>query len=252
MTPRLQGKTAFITAAGQGIGRAIVEAFVREGATVIATDINAALLQAVAQATGCQTRVLDVTDAAAVRAAAAEVGPVNVLVNAAGFVHAGTVLECTEAEWDFGFNLNVRAQFRTIQAFLPGMLAAAGGGSIINIASVAGSIKGAPNRFVYGATKAAVIGLTKSVAADFITRGVRCNAICPGTVESPSLRDRIQAQAQASGQTVEQVEAAFVARQPMGRLGRTSEIAALAVYLASDESGFTTGTSQVIDGGWSN
>ena len=252
MTPRLQGKTAFITAAGQGIGRAIVEAFVREGATVIATDINAALLQALAQATGCQTRVLDVTDGAAVRVAAAEVGPVNVLVNAAGFVHAGTVLECTEAEWDFGFNLNVRAQFRTIQAFLPGMLAAAGGGSIINIASVAGSIKGAPNRFVYGATKAAVIGLTKSVAADFITRGVRCNAICPGTVESPSLRDRIQAQAQASDQTVEQVEAAFVARQPMGRLGRTSENAALAVYLASDESGFTTGTSQVIDGGWSN
>ena len=252
MTPRLQGKTAFITAAGQGIGRAIAEAFVREGATVIATDINAALLQAVAQATGCQTRLLDVTDADAVRAAAAEAGPVNVLVNAAGFVHAGTVLDCTEAEWDFGFNLNVRAQFRTIQAFLPGMLAAAGGGSIINIASVAGSIKGAPNRFVYGATKAAVIGLTKSVAADFITRGVRCNAICPGTVESPSLRDRIQAQAQASGQTIEQVEAAFVARQPMGRLGRTSEIAALAVYLASDESGFTTGTSQVIDGGWSN
>ena len=252
MTPRLQGKTAFITAAGQGIGRAIAEAFVREGATVIATDINAALLQALAQATGCQTRLLDVTDAAAVRAAADEAGPVNVLVNAAGFVHAGTVLDCTEAEWDFGFNLNVRAQFRTIQAFLPGMLAAAGGGSIINVASVAGSIKGAPNRFVYGATKAAVIGLTKSVAADFITRGVRCNAICPGTVESPSLRDRIQAQAQASGQTVEQVEAAFVARQPMGRLGRTSEIAALAVYLASDESGFTTGTSQVIDGGWSN
>ena len=252
MTQRLQGKTAFITAAGQGNGRAIVEACVREGATVIATDINAALLQAVAQATGCQTRLLDVTDASAVRSAAAELGPVNVLVNAAGFVHAGTVLDCTEAEWDFGFNLNVRAQFRTIQAFLPGMLAAAGGGSIINIASVAGSIKGAPNRFVYGATKAAVIGLTKSVAADFITRGVRCNAICPGTVESPSLRDRIQAQAQASGQTVAQVEAAFVARQPMGRLGRTSEIAALAVYLASDESSFTTGTSQVIDGGWSN
>ncbi len=252
MTPRLQGKTAFITAAGQGIGRAIVEAFVREGAAVIATDINPALLQAVAQATGCQTRVLDVTDAAAVRAAAAEAGPVNVLVNAAGYVHAGTVLDCTEAEWDFGFNLNVRAQFRTIQAFLPGMLSAAGGGSIINVASVAGSIKGAPNRFVYGATKAAVIGLTKSVAADFITRGVRCNAICPGTVESPSLRDRIVAQALASGQTVEQVEAAFVARQPMGRLGRTSEIAALAVYLASDESGFTTGTAQVIDGGWSN
>ncbi len=254
MTPRLQGKTAFITAAGQGIGRAIAEAFVREGAQVVASDINAGLLQALADATGCRTRLLDVTDAAAVRAAAAEVGPVDVLVNAAGFVHAGTVLDCTEAEWEFGFNLNVRSQFRTVQAFLPGMLAENGGhgGSIINVASVAGSIKGAPNRFVYGATKAAVIGLTKSVAADFVTQGVRCNAICPGTVESPSLRDRIKAGAQASGQTIAQVEAAYVARQPMGRLGRTSEIAALAVYLASDESGFTTGTAQVIDGGWSN
>lgn len=254
MTQRLQGKTAFLTAAGQGIGRAIAEAFVREGAQVIATDLNAALLDSLAQATGCRTRVLDATDAAAIRAAAAEVGPVDVLVNAAGFVHAGTVLDCTEADWDFAFNLNVRSQFRTIQAFLPGMLVDNGGhgGSIINLASVAGSLKGAPNRFVYGSTKAAVIGLTKAVAADFITRGVRCNAICPGTVESPSLRDRIAAQAQASGQTIEQVEAAFVARQPMGRLGRTSEIAALAVYLASDESAFTTGTAQVIDGGWSN
>ena len=255
MANRLQGKTAFITAAGQGIGRAIAEAFVKEGAQVIATDINAALLHALVEATGCRAAVLDVTDAAAVKAAAAEAGAVDVLVNAAGFVHAGTVLDCTEAEWDFGFNLNVRAQFRTIQAFLPGMLAQPASSrscSIINVASVAGSIKGAPNRFVYGATKAAVIGLTKSVAADFITQGVRCNAICPGTVESPSLRDRIKAQAQASGQTVAQIEAAFVARQPMGRLGRTSEIAALAVYLASDESGFTTGTANVIDGGWSN
>ena len=186
-----------------------------------------------------------------ITAVAAEAGAVDVLVNAAGFVHSGTVLECTEAEWDFAFNLNVRSQFRTIRAFLPGMLAA-GNGSIINLASVAGSLKGAPNRFVYGATKAAVIGLTKSVAADYITRGVRCNAICPGTVESPSLRDRIAAQATASGQTTEQVEAAFIARQPMGRLGRVTEIAALAVYLASDESAFTTGTAQVIDGGWSN
>ena len=257
MSNRLQGKTAFITAAGQGIGRAIAEAFVREGAQVIASDINAALLHALAEATGCRARVLDVTKADAITATAAEVGPVNVLVNAAGFVHAGTVLDCTEAEWEFGFNLNVRSQYRLIRAFLPGMLAAVdgtggSGGSIINVASVAGSLKGAPNRFVYGATKAAVIGLTKSVAADFITQGVRCNAICPGTVESPSLRDRIAAQAQASGQTLAQVEAAFVARQPMGRLGRTSEIAALAVYLASDESGFTTGTTQVIDGGWSN
>ena len=254
MSNRLQGKTAFITAAGQGIGRAIAEAFVQEGAQVIASDINAALLHSLAEATGCRARVLDVTKADAITAMAAEVGPVNVLVNAAGFVHAGTVLDCTEAEWEFGFNLNVRSQYRLVRAFLPGMLAENGGsgGSIINVASVAGSIKGAPNRFVYGATKAAVIGLTKSVAADFITQGVRCNAICPGTVESPSLRDRIAAQAQASGQTLAQVEAAYVARQPMGRLGRTSEIAALAVYLASNESGFTTGTTQVIDGGWSN
>ena len=254
MSKRLQGKTAFITAAGQGIGRAIAEAFVREGAQVIASDINAALLHALAEATGCRARVLDVTKPEAITAMAAEVGPVNVLVNAAGFVHAGTVLDCTEAEWDFAFNLNVRSQYRLVRAFLPGMLAAGGGsgGSIITVASVAGSIKGAPNRFVYGATKAAVIGLTKSVAADFITQGVRCNAICPGTVASPSLRDRIAEQAQASGLTLAQVEAAFVARQPMGRLGRSSEIAARAVYLASDESGFTTGTTQVIDGGWSN
>jgi len=254
MAQRLLGKTAFITAAGQGIGRAIAEAFVREGAKVIATDINPVLLGALAEAIGCETLVLDVTDGAALSAAAAQAGPVNVLVNAAGFVHAGTVLDCTEAEWNFGFDLNVRAQYRGIKAFLPGMLSENGGsgGSIINIASVASSIKGAPNRFVYGATKAAVIGLTKAVAADFVTLGVRCNAICPGTVESPSLRDRIKAQAEASGQTAAEVEAAFVARQPMGRLGRTSEIAALAVYLASDESAFTTGTAQVIDGGWSN
>lgn len=251
MSQRLQGKRAFITAAGQGIGRAIAEAFVREGAQVIATDVNAALLHGLVEATGCHAQVLDATDATAIAAVAAEVGAVDVLVNAAGFVHSGTVLDCTEAEWDFAFNLNVRSQFRTIRAFLPGMLAA-GNGSIINLASVAGSLKGAPNRFVYGATKAAVIGLTKSVAADYITRGVRCNAICPGTVESPSLRERIAAQAAASGQTIEQVEAAFIARQPMGRLGRVTEIAALAVYLASDDSAFTTGTAQVIDGGWSN
>ena len=249
MTQRLAGKKAFVTAAGQGIGRAIAEAFVREGATVIATDLNETLL-ATLKSPAITTRRLDVLDPAAIAAAAKEVGPVNVLVNAAGFVHSGTVLDCTEEDWNFAFDLNVRSQFRTIKAFVPGMLA--GGGSIINVASVAGSIKGAPNRFVYGSTKAAVIGLTKAVAADFITKGVRCNAICPGTVESPSLRDRIAAQAKASGQTLEQVEAAFVSRQPMGRLGRVEEIAALAVYLASDESSFTTGTAQVIDGGWSN
>ena len=248
---RLHGKTALITAAGQGIGRATAEAYVREGARVVAADINAELLAELARHTGCETRVLDVTDAQAVQDAVAAIGPLQVLFNGAGYVHAGTILDCDEAAWDFSFNLNVRSMYRLIRAVLPGMLAQ-GGGSIINMASVAGSIKGAPNRFVYGTTKAAVIGLTKSVAADFVSRGIRCNAICPGTVESPSLRQRIEAQAQAAGQTLAQVEAAFVARQPVGRIGRATEIAALAVYLGSDESAFTTGTSQVIDGGWSN
>ena len=256
MTDRLKGKTAFVTAAGQGIGRATAEAFVREGARVIATDINAELLADLAKATGCTARTLDVTDANAVLAAAKDAGPVNILFNGAGYVHAGTILDCDEKAFEFSFNLNVRAMYRMTRAFLPGMLEAfekeKRGGSIINVASVAGSIKGAPNRFVYGTTKAAVIGLTKSVAADFVARGIRCNAICPGTIESPSLRQRIEAQATAGGQTVAQVEAAFVARQPIGRIGSTAEIAALAVYLASDESGFTTGTAQVIDGGWSN
>ena len=250
-TGRLQGKTALITAAGQGIGRATVEAYVREGARVIAADINAELLAQLARDTGCETRVLDVTNADAVRDAVAAIGPLQVLFNGAGYVHAGSILDCDEAAWDFSFNLNVRSMYRLIRAVLPGMLAQ-GGGSIINVASVASSIKGAPNRFVYGTTKAAVIGLTKSVAADFVARGIRCNAICPGTVESPSLRQRIESQAQAAGQTLAQVEAAFVARQPVGRVGRASEIAALAVYLGSDESAFTTGTAQIIDGGWSN
>lgn len=254
MTSRLDGKTAFITAAGQGIGRAVAEAFVREGARVIATDLDDELLAALGRDLGCETRRLDVTDANAVLAASIESlakGPVNVLFNGAGFVHAGTILDCDELAFDFSFDLNVRSMYRTIRAFLPAMLEH-GGGSIINVASVVGSIKGAPNRFVYGATKAAVIGLTKAVAADFVTRGVRCNAICPGTVESPSLTARIEAQARASGQTREQVRAAFVGRQPMGRLGSAAEIAALAVYLACDESAFTTGTTQIIDGGWSN
>jgi 2-keto-3-deoxy-L-fuconate dehydrogenase len=251
MTQRLAGKTAFVTAAGQGIGRATAEAFAREGATVIATDLDEALLASLKGTAGVSTRRLDVLDAAAITAAANDAGAVDILFNGAGFVHAGTVLDCSEEDWSFAFDLNVRSQYRTIKAFLPGMLAR-GRGSIINMASVAGSIKGAPNRFVYGSTKAAVIGLTKAVAADFITRGVRCNAICPGTVESPSLRERIAAQARSSGQTLAQVEAAFIARQPMGRIGRVEEIAALAVYLASDESSFTTGTAQVIDGGWSN
>ncbi len=254
MTARLEGKTAFITAAGQGIGRAVAEAFVREGAHVIATDLDESLLATLGRELACTTRRLDVTDAHAVLSASIEAlsrGPVNVLFNGAGFVHAGTLLECDEAAFDFSFDLNVRSMYRTMRAFLPAMLEH-GGGSIINMASVVGSIKGAPNRFVYGATKAAVIGLTKAVAADFVTRGVRCNAICPGTVDSPSLHERIEAQARARGQTEAQVRAAFVARQPMGRVGGAAEIAALAVYLASDESAFTTGTAQIIDGGWSN
>ncbi|HEY2561550.1 MAG TPA: SDR family oxidoreductase [Caldimonas sp.] len=253
MTDRLAGKTAFLTAAGQGIGRAVAEAFSREGARVIATDINDELLADLARGIGCETRRLDVTDASAVLAASIEAnakGTVNVLFNGAGYVHAGTILECDEVAFDFSFDLNVRAMYRVTRALLPPMLKA-GGGSIINVASAASSIKGVPNRFVYTATKAAVIGMTKSIAADFIGQGVRCNAICPGTIESPSLRQRIAAQAQASGQTLAQVEAAFVARQPLGRLGTPAEIAALAVYLASDESAFTTGTTQVIDGGWS-
>ena len=251
MTARLADKTVFLTAAGQGIGRAVALACAREGARVIATDLNAESLETLRAECGCSVQTLDVTDAKAIVAAASTSGGVDVLFNGAGFVHAGTVLDATDDEWTFAIDLNLRSMVRTIQAFLPGMLAA-GSGSIINMASVAGSIKGAPNRFIYGTTKAAVIGLTKSVAADFITRGIRCNAICPGTVESPSLRDRIAAGAKASGQTSAQVEASYIARQPMGRLGRVDEVAALAVYLASDESAFTTGTTQVIDGGWSN
>jgi 2-keto-3-deoxy-L-fuconate dehydrogenase len=250
MTNRLSGKTAFLTAAGQGIGRATALAFVREGARVIATDVNAAALDALAAECGCTTQVLDVLDTAAIEAAAATHGPVDVLFNCAGFVHAGSVLDCTEADWSFAFDLNVRSMYRTIRAFLPGMLAR-GSGSIINMASAASSIKGVPNRFVYATSKAAVIGLTKSVAADFVGRNIRCNAICPGTVESPSLRDRIAAQAGAAGKSEADVEAMFVSRQPMGRLGRPDEIASLALYLASDESAFTTGTTQVVDGGWS-
>jgi 2-keto-3-deoxy-L-fuconate dehydrogenase len=250
MSARLQGKTAFATAAGQGIGRAVAEAFAREGAQVIATDLNPALLADLQGRSGIVVEKLDALDPAAITDAARRHTGVNVLFNGAGFVHHGSVLDCSEEQWDFAFNLNVRSMYRTIKAFLPGMLAQ-GNGSIINVASGASSVKAAANRFVYGATKAAVIGLSKSVALDFITKGVRCNAICPGTIESPSLRERMAALAASSGQSLEQVEAMFVARQPMGRLGTTEEIAALAVHLAGDESRFTTGTASMIDGGWS-
>ncbi len=250
MTGRLAGKTAFLTAAGQGIGRATAQAFVREGARVIATDVDAALLAGLA-GPGVTTARLDVLDAAAIAAAAQAAGPVDVLFNAAGHVHAGTLLDCSEADWELAFDLNARSMYRTMKAFLPGMLER-GRGSIINVASMAGSPKAFANRFVYSASKAAVIGMSKSVALDYIQRGIRCNAICPGTVESPSLRERIAAQAKASGKTLAEVEAMFVGRQPMGRLGRAEEIAALAVYLASDESAYTTGTAQYIDGGTAN
>ena len=236
---RLKGKTALVTAAGAGIGKAIAEAFAREGARVVATDLNP---------TGT-LRKLDVRSTVDVEALAAEIGPLDVLVNAAGFVHHGSILDCSEQDWDFSFDLNVKSMHRTIRAFLPAMLSR-GGGSIVNIASVASSVKGVPLRYVYGASKSAVIGLTKSVAADFIKQGVRCNAICPGTVDSPSLNQRIEDAAKRFDQTPQAARKAFVDRQPMGRLGTPQEIAALALYLASDESGFTTGQAHVIDGGF--
>ena len=249
MTDRLAGKIAFVTAAGQGIGRATAEALAREGAHVIATDRDTGLLAALQGDARYTVEALDALDAAAIAAAAQRHPKVDILFNAAGFVHHGTVLDCTEEQWDFAFDLNVRSMYRTTKAFLPGMLER-GNGSIINVASGASSVKAAANRFVYAATKAAVIGLSKAVAMDYITRGVRCNAICPGTIESPSLRQRIAALAESTGQTLEQVEKMFVARQPMGRLGTAEEVAMLAVYLASDESRFTTGTTAMVDGGW--
>ena len=244
---RLDGKIAFLTAAGQGIGRATALAFSREGATVHATDVSTDLVAKLKVADArIDVSVLDALDTAAVMAAGKRVGPIDILFNCAGFVHAGTILDCSEKDWDFSFDLNVKSQWRTLHAFLPAMLAR-GSGSIINIASAAGSIKGAPNRAVYGATKAAVIGLTKAVAADVAEKGIRVNAICPGTVETPSLDERIK----ALPGTFEDNRAAFVARQKLGRLASAEEIAHLAVYLASDESRFVTGTTHVIDGGWS-
>ena len=243
---RLEGKTALITAAGQGIGRAIAERFVLEGATVVAPAVNLSLLE------GFEGRIekLDVLDKAAIFALISSL-ELNILVNCAGMVHSGTVLEATDEQWQFAFDLNVRSMFWTIQAALPGMLER-GEGSIVNISSVASSLKGVPNRSLYSTSKAAIIGLTKSVAADFVTRGIRCNAICPGTVESPSWMERVLEQARNNGEDEATVRAQFVSRQPMGRVGRPEEIAALAAYLSSFEAGFTTGQTHVIDGGWSN
>ncbi|MCL4231865.1 NAD(P)-dependent oxidoreductase [bacterium] len=243
---RLVGKTAIITAAAQGIGRATALAFAREGARVVATDINSSGLADLHNAAkSIEVEVLDVTDASAILAFADRRSPVEILFNCAGYVHHGTVLDCSEEDWSFSLELNVRSMFRTIRAFLPGMLER-GTGNIINMSSVVSSVSGLPNRFVYGTTKAAVIGLTKSVARDFIDRGVRCNAICPGTVQTPSLDDRIAALGDPEGARRD-----FIARQPMGRLGRAEEIAEMAVYLASDESAYLTGTALVIDGGLS-
>jgi 2-keto-3-deoxy-L-fuconate dehydrogenase len=243
---RLKGKFCLVTAAGQGIGRAIAEAFLREGAKVVATDLDDSKLKDLA---GAEIRKLDARNTAEVNKLAREIGLLDVLANCAGYVHHGNALDTTEADWDFSFDLNVKSMFRTIHAFLPGMLKK-GGGSIINISSIASSVSGLPNRYVYGASKAAIIGLTKSIAVDFIKQGIRANAICPGTVQSPSLDERIATLAKNTGKSTAEARQSFVDRQPMGRLGTAEEIAMLAVYLASDESKFVTGTTQLIDGGF--
>jgi 2-keto-3-deoxy-L-fuconate dehydrogenase len=240
---RLKNKIALVTAAGQGIGRASAELFATEGARVIAVDINPAALST---SSGMETRQVDLTNGAAIETLSRQVGGIDVLFNCAGFVHSGTLLTTEDADFDFSFNLNVKSVYRMIRQFLPGMIAR-GGGSIINMSSVASSLLGVPNRFVYGASKAAVIGLTKSVAMDFVKQGIRCNVICPGTVQSPSLDQRLAATGDAA-----KARAEFVSRQPMGRIAKAEEIAELALYLASDASAFTTGATHVIDGGWSN
>ncbi len=242
MAGRLQGKRAFITAASAGIGRACAIAFAREGAHVYASDIDEKAFPDLKNAGAAETFKLDVLSTEAVNEAAKRIGKIDVLLNAAGFVHHGTALDCSDKDWDFSFDLNVKSMHRTIRAFLPAMLAG-GGGSIVNIASAAGVLKAAPNRYVYGATKAAVAALTRAVAADFITKGIRCNCICPGTIETPSMLGRAAAAGPDGMKN-------FVARQPLGRLGTAEEIASLALYLASDESSFTTGGAHVADGGW--
>lgn len=251
MSGRLTGKIAFLTAAGQGIGRATALAFADEGAVVWATDVNEQALAALSrERPGIRTRRLDVLKAQDIADCAPEVGTIDILFNCAGYVHHGTILDCLEKDWDLSFDVNVKSMYLTCRAFLPDMLKA-GKGNIINMSSAASSIKAAPNRFVYATTKAAVIGLTKAIAADFIRSGIRCNAICPGTVQSPSLEQRIAAQGKQGNFDVEKVRSEFVARQPMGRIGSPEEIAALAVYLASDESSYTTGQIHIIDGGFS-
>lgn len=241
---RLAGKTMLITAAGQGIGRASAEACAREGAAVFATDIDKGTVAELDAIDGITGMLLDVTDQAEVESVMAQIGPLDVLFNCAGFVHAGTILDCDEKSWDFSFELNVKAMYRTCKIAIPAMLEN-GGGTIINMSSLASSLKGVPNRFTYSASKAAVIGLTKAIAADFVTRGIRCNAICPGTVDSPSLHERLKATGDYDNALKE-----FIARQPMGRMASADEIANLVVYLASDESAFTTGQTHIIDGGW--
>jgi 2-keto-3-deoxy-L-fuconate dehydrogenase len=249
MANRLQNKVALVTAAGQGIGRAIAEAFIAEGARVIATDVEESKLEGLKS---LQRRKLDVRSTEAVEAlakeVAAEFGALGILVNCAGYVHHGSVLECGEKDWDFSFDLNVKSMHRTIKAFLPAMLAKKTG-AIVNISSAVSSIRGVPDRYVYGASKAAIIGLTKAVAADFIRQGIRANAVCPGTIESPSLEGRIKDRSQATGKSLQEIERAFIERQPMGRLGKPQEVAALAVFLASDEASYITGQAHLVDGG---